>query len=185
MNRDACFQLGYILKAHGTRGEVVAFFDVDFPEAYEDLESVFLLQKGELIPFFIESLNLQQKGRFIIGFEEVETIEQAEALKGTELYLPLTALPKLPENQFYFHDIIGYDIVDTEAGKLGTVREIFAMPTQDLIAMEYQGREVLIPIRDEIVLRADAANKELHVTLPDGLLDVYMTDDKPDTADEE
>ncbi|GAB3828343.1 hypothetical protein GCM10028895_41720 [Pontibacter rugosus] len=51
MHIDDCFLLGYIVKTHGTKGQVVAFFDVDFPEDYEDLESVFLEQKGRLIPF--------------------------------------------------------------------------------------------------------------------------------------
>ena len=61
MNIDACFQLGYIVKTHGIKGQVVAFFDVDFPEDYEDLESVFLEQKGRLVPFFIALMEPVQK----------------------------------------------------------------------------------------------------------------------------
>ena len=93
MKIDDCYQLGYITKTHGTKGEVTAFFDVDFPEDYEDLESVFLLQGGKLVPFFIEGISMQQKGKFIIAFEDVTTIAEAEKLKGVELYLPLSACP--------------------------------------------------------------------------------------------
>ena len=85
MNIDACFQLGYIVKTHGIKGQVVAFFDVDYPEDYEDLESVFLEQQGRLVPFFIDEIEPQQKGRFIIRFEDITTVEQAEKLRNTAL----------------------------------------------------------------------------------------------------
>ena len=185
MKLDDCFLLGHITKTHGTKGEVVAFFDVDFPEDYEELESVFLLTGGKLVPFFIEGISMQQKGKFIIAFEDVNTVADADKLKGVELYLPLTALPELEHDQFYFHEVIGYRVHDAEAGELGTVRDIYAMPTQDLIAMEYEGAEVLIPIMDDIVLRVDREARVLHVALPEGLLEVYTTNTAPDDLDEE
>ncbi|RYD89602.1 MAG: hypothetical protein EOP50_17300 [Sphingobacteriales bacterium] len=96
-----------------------------------------------------------------------------------------SALPELEQDQFYFHEIIGYKVHDAEAGELGTVREIFAMPTQDLIAMDYNGTEVLIPIMDDIVEKADKETKTLYVNLPEGLLEVYTNPGAPDDADEE
>ncbi|RAU83692.1 ribosome maturation factor RimM [Pontibacter arcticus] len=184
MNIDACFLLGYIVKTHGVKGQVVAFFDVDYPEDYEDLESVFLEQQGRLVPFFIESMEPQQKGRFIIRFEDIKTIEQAEKLRNTSLYLPLNELPELEEDQFYFHEVIGYQVVDENHGKLGLVREFYDLPQQQLMAMDYQGQEMLIPVMDEILLRADHDAKVLHVRLPEGLLEVYTEPARPDEADD-
>lgn len=173
MTLDACFQLGYIMKTHGTKGQVVAFFDVDFPEEYDELESVFLLVNGKLVPFFIDSLNPQDRGRSIVKFEDINTVMEAEKLKGTALYLPLNQLPELEEDQFYFHEVIGYTVVDENLGELGTVQTFFDLPNQDLLAMDYQGHEVLIPVQDEIVLRTNKEERKIYVNLPDGLLDVY------------
>ncbi len=173
MTLDACFQLGYLMKTHGTKGQVVAFFDVDFPEEYDELESVFLLMNGKLIPFFIDSLNPQDRGRSIIKFEDINTVMEAEKLKGVALYLPLKELPELPEGQFYFHEVIGYSVIDEQLGELGTVQAFFDLPNQDLLAMDYQGHEVLIPVQDEIVLRTNKTERKIYVNLPDGLLDVY------------
>lgn len=184
MNIDACFQLGHIVKTHGIKGQVVAFFDVDFPEDYEDLESVFLEQQGRLVPFFIDTMEAQQKGRFIIKFEDITTIEQAEKLRNTALYLPLDELPELEEDQFYFHDVIGYTVVDANYGDLGIVKEFYDLPQQQLMAMEYLGQEMLIPVIDEIFLRADHDAKKLHINLPEGLLEVYTQPSTPDDADE-
>ncbi|QCR24573.1 ribosome maturation factor RimM [Pontibacter sp. SGAir0037] len=184
MNIDACFQLGYIVKTHGIKGQVVAFFDVDYPEDYEDLESVFLEQGGRLIPFFIDSMEPQQKGRFIIQFEDVKTVEQANKLRNTALYLPLDELPELDEDQFYFHEVIGYKVQDETHGALGIVKEFYDMPQQQLMAMEYLGQEMLIPVIDEIFLRADHEARQLHVRLPEGLLEVYTQPSSPEEADD-
>ncbi|MBC5993122.1 ribosome maturation factor RimM [Pontibacter cellulosilyticus] len=185
MNIDACFLLGYIVKTHGTKGQVVAFFDVDYPEDYEDLESVFLEQKGRLIPFFIDSIDPIKDSRFIIKFEDISTMEQAEALRGTSLYLPLNELPELEEDQFYFHEVIGYQVVDENHGKLGTVKEFYDLPQQQLMAMDYLGQEMLIPVMGEILLRADHEAKELHILLPEGLLEVYTEPANPEDADDQ
>ncbi|WP_034256579.1 ribosome maturation factor RimM [Adhaeribacter aquaticus] len=185
MNIDACYQLGYIVRTHGVKGQVIAFFDVDYPEDYEELESVFLQLNGKLVPFFIDALDIQPNGRIIIKFEDVDSIVEAEKLKNTQLYLPLENLPELDEDQFYFHEVIGYLIVDKTLGDLGTVKEIYEMPYQDLMAMDYQGTEVLIPIQDELILRADKAEKKLFVNLPEGLVDIYLNPTAPEPDDED
>lgn len=183
MNKDACFLLGYIVKTHGTKGQVVAFFDVDYPEEYDDLESVFLEQGGRLIPFFIQNMEPLQKDRFIIQFEDINTMEQAGQLRNTSLYLPLDELPELEEDQFYFHDVIGYRVVDENHGELGLVKDFYDLQ-QQLMAMDYLGQEMLVPVIDEIILRADHQAKHLHVKLPEGLLEVYTEPASPDDEDD-
>ncbi|MBK0401937.1 16S rRNA processing protein RimM [Adhaeribacter sp. BT258] len=173
MKLDDCFELGYIVKTHGVKGQVVALFDVDYPEDYEELESVFLLMAGKLVPFFIERIEPQAGGKFILKFEDLNTIAEAEKLKSTTLYLPLSELPELDEDQFYFHETVGYQVIDENLGELGTVKEFYEMPNQDLMAMEYQGHEILIPVADDIVLRTDKVARKIFVKLPDGLMEVY------------
>lgn len=178
MRIDDCYQLGYVTKPHGLHGEVHIFLDVDFPEEYNKLESVFVAYKNApqtLVPFFIDTLKLSGS-KAIVKFEDIDTIEQAETLKEAQLFLPLEALPKLQEGQFYYHEIIGYTVHDKNEGELGVIQEIYALAGQDAIAMEYQGKEVLIPINDAIVLSADHEKQIVHVDLPDGLLAIYLED---------
>ena len=185
MNIDTCYQLGYIVKTHGVKGQVIAYFDVDYPEDYEELESVFLQISGKLVPFFIDALDIQPNGRIIMKFEDVDSIVEAEKLKSIPLYLPLDNLPELEDDQFYFHDVIGYTIVDAVLGELGTVKEIYEMPHQDLMGMEYKGVEVLIPLQDELFDRADKEAKKLYVKLPEGLVDIYINPSAEEADDED
>jgi 16S rRNA processing protein RimM len=187
VTQENCFLLGYILRTHGTAGNLVIFLDVDYPENYEDLESVFVEIKGDLVPYFIEDLNLQKQANAIVTFEDVDTIAKAQALVGASLYLPLEDLEPLGHDEFYYHEIKGFVVSDETLGDLGIVKEVYSLNGQDLVAMEYQGAEVLIPTANDIVLRADKLNRKLLVNLPEGLLDVYLDNspesDIPDDAD--
>ena len=175
MRVDDCYQLGYVIKTHGLQGEVSILLDVDFPETYENLESVFVASAGSetLVPFFVEHLVIRQN-KALIKFEEVDTIEQAEKLLKAQLYLPLASLPPLEGDQYYYHEIIGFTVTDREHGQLGTVQDVYESTGQDMIMMQYQEKEVLIPINDDIVLRVDKTQQVVHVTLPEGLLEVYL-----------
>jgi 16S rRNA processing protein RimM len=175
MTKEDCFELGKITKTHGLKGEVVLWLDVDFPEDYEDLESVFLDQKGELVPYFIETYRLSGN-RAIVQFEDIDTFEKAEGLINLQAFLPLEELPELGNDQFYYHEIIGFQIVDKQLGVLGTVQTVHSMQAQDLLVMDYKSKEVLIPVIPEIVLEADKEAKILNVNLPEGLLEVYLED---------
>lgn len=178
MQVEDCFQLGQIRRPHGILGEVKAFFDVDDIEPYIDKESVYILQGSKLTPFVIETFRPISGTLAVIKFQGIYDRTQAESLGGAEMYLPLSELPPLEDGQFYYHDIIGYKIVDAREGELGTVERIIEMPGNDLIDMKYQARQVFIPMNDAIVKRADHATRSIHTELPEGLLEIYMGNSK-------
>ncbi|MFT4033012.1 MAG: ribosome maturation factor RimM [Siphonobacter sp.] len=183
MTKEDCYELGRITRVHGLKGEVQLLFEVDDPGEYELLDSLLIEQKGQLIPFFIEHLNIQNT-RIIAKFEEVDNLDQAAALVGAKLWLTLDNLPELEEDQFYFHDVIGYQVIDQEQGPLGTVREFASFANQTLLVMDYQGKEVLIPVINQMIGGADHTRKTLQVNLPEGLLDIYLSEAK-DAGEEE
>ncbi len=176
MNKEQCFQLGYVAKVHGLRGEVNVVLDVDYPEDYEDLKHLFIEQKGRLIPFFLEHFVLQPGNKALVKFEELNTIDQVEGLVGSEVYLPLTELQELDEDQYYFHELIGFEVFDETKGLIGPVQIVYDLETQDLLGVTHQGKEVLIPIQDGIILKVDKAAKKVFCQLPEGLLEIYLED---------
>lgn len=173
MNIGECFQLGYVIKKHGLSGEVNILLDVDVPQEYQNLESVFVEINDKLVPFFIESISIKGN-KAIVRFEDVNTAEQADELKGKGLFLPLTVLPELDDDKFYYHQIISYHVMDVTAGDIGTIKDVYTSPKQDLLAIDHQGKEVLVPINDEIIGKVDHESKILNVDLPEGLLDIYL-----------
>lgn len=173
MKLQDCFELGEIVKPHGIKGELQAFFDVDHPEYYGDIDALFLQINGQLVPHILEYIKMSGS-KVILKLEEINSREDAEKLRRTKLFLPDDLLPTLEKGQFYYHEIIGYKVKDEKLGDLGTVTTIFTQGVQDLLEMNYQGREMLIPVIDDIVKSADHSQKELYVSLPEGLIDIYL-----------
>lgn len=175
MRKEDCYQLGIIQKPHGLKGEVTVFLDVDDYSAYTDLESVFVDKGGQLIPFFVEALNVGSQ-KVIFKFEEVDSYDEASALSGLDLYLPLNILPPLEGTAFYYHEIVGFTLIDASAGPVGKIREVMS-GMQDLLVVDHPDSEILVPLHDELIVKIDREKQELHMQLPDGLLDVYLTPD--------
>lgn len=170
---EECFEVGYILKPHGLHGAVNIYMDVDDPSKYTEMESVFVKFGEDLVPFFVTSIHISgRKG--IMSLQDVSSKQEAEKFKSCPILLPLDLLPTLDENQFYYHDIIGHIIVDNDEGELGIVDYVFTGGNQDLISMKYKGKEIMIPVSDEIVMGANHNKKEVYVSLPKGLLEIYL-----------
>jgi len=177
---DEYYQLGTIIKPHALRGQMVAYLDVDDLSVYRKLKTVWLASATATAPnqlqaYTVERLQPQTDKRALLTLKGIGRIEEAEPLRNAVLYLPLTELPTLEEDQFYFHDVIGYTVIDATLGTLGTVEAFYELPQQDVMAMRYKDQEVLIPVVDELVSHADKQAQELHVVLPEGLLDIYLS----------
>jgi len=190
MKHELCFQLGVITKKIGHDGRVNLSLETDTPNAYIKTESVFLEIHGKLVPFFVTSFRLQPSSQAHIKLEDIETVEDAESLVGTQVFLPLTMLPPLNGNKFYYHEVIGYSILDKTSGSLaGIVTEVTENGPNDLFVLDAEGEEVLIPVAGDWILKVDREARQIQMNLPEGLIEVNkkgnksQADDGDDVAD--
>lgn len=174
MRKQDCFFLGYIQKPFGLKGAVQIKFDTDEPNKYQKLESVFLEQSGNLVPFFVRSVQLRQNNIAILEFDQIKTIEQTSSICGCELYLPLNALPPLSGKKFYYHEVEGYDVIDEEHGNIGTIDYIIDTLSTHVFRILKGKTEILMPVNDEVIQSLDRENKILHIKAPEGLIDLYL-----------
>ena len=172
MTKDECYRLGNITKPFGYKGQMVFYLDVDSPQDYADLDSVFIETKTGLVPYFFKVDNINGN-KAVVTFEDL-TPDEAHALAGHDLYLPLDLLPKLTGNQFYFHEVIGFRVVDSQYGDIGTLQSIIEYPAQPLFQIDKEGKEILIPIIDPVIKLVDRENKTLHIVAPNGLIELYL-----------
>ena len=174
MTKEECFYLGRIVSKFSFKGEVLIKLDTDEPESYLEMESVFVEYGNNLVPFFIEKSSLQKSNLLRAKFEEVDSEEDAEDLMKCDLYLPLNLLPELEEDQFYFHEIIGFKVEDANYGTVGTISSVNDTTSQALFEIENNGKEILIPMNDEFLVKVDKPNKTIFVKTPEGLIDLYL-----------
>lgn len=174
MKLKDCFFIGHVSRKHGYKGDLLIKLDVDDPLRYKNLESVFLNKKGRLIPFFVSSCKLTQKGFLHIHFEGIDNEIEADKLQNCGLYLPLSFLPPLAGNKFYYHEIEGFTVIDKNYGKVGVMKEVVNEAVQALFCIENGAKEVLIPIVDSVIDKVDRENKCLHLICPEGLIEIYL-----------
>lgn len=174
MNKEECFYIGRVAKTHGIKGEVTIKLDVDDPSAYRDLKYFLLEINKVLTPFFVEKLIISGD-KFFVSIQDIKTVEAASALTGKEVYLPMELLPKLSGKQFYYHEVKGFTLIDTEKGELGPIADILEYPTQAIIQVFKDKKEILIPILDSVIQKVDRKAKKLYVKSPDGLIDMYLS----------
>lgn len=174
MNKEDCFYLGKIVSKFSFKGEVLVKLDTDDPESFLEMESVFIDMNKNLIPFFIEKSSLQKSNLLRIKFEEITSEEDADHILKKELYLPLSFLPELEDDQFYFHEVIGFKVTDKQFGEIGVLKSINDSTPQALFEIDHKGKEILVPVNDDFIWKLDKPNKELYLNVPDGLIEMYL-----------
>ena len=174
MKKEDCFYVGKIVKKYSFKGEVLIKLDTDEPELFEDMDSVFVEVRNNLVPFFIESSQMHKSELLRIKFEDVDSEQDADALIKSELYLPLEFLPKLEDDKFYFHEIIGFMVEDVNFGKVGIVKSVNDSTAQALFEIDRDGIEILIPMNDDFIKKVDKKKKTILVETPEGLIDLYI-----------
>ena len=174
MRKEDCFYLGKIAKKFSFKGEVLLYLDTDEPELYENMESVFVEFNKNLVPFFIQNSSLHKNDFLRVQFEDVDSEEEADSILNCEVYLPLSMLPKLSGNKFYFHEVIGFEIEDKRLGIFGKIVSINDTSAQPLFEVINGNVEILVPMIDQFLVKIDRENKKVVMDLPEGLVEMYL-----------
>jgi 16S rRNA processing protein RimM len=160
-----------IAKPRGLRGEVSADILTDFPERFEDLETVIaLLPDGERRDLKIEDFRFHQN-RILLKFGGIDSVESAEELRNAEICIPETETVALEEGEFYDWELVDCK-VETIAGEtIGIVKELMRTGGTEILVVAGEEKEYLIPFAETICTEIDIENKLIRVDLPEGLLD--------------
>ncbi len=175
MDKKDFYFLGKVIKTSGFTGSLVFFFDVDDVSHYSGLDAVFIEFKGKgLIPYAIEKISFRHNNTAIVKLADIENENDAAALIGGELFLPLAFLPPLKGKKFYFHEIMGFSVEDKSYGNVGIITDVIEQTGQSIFVIKKDNSEILIPMTDEIIKIVDRENKVIEVEAPNGLIDIYL-----------
>jgi 16S rRNA processing protein RimM len=107
-----------------------------------------------------------------VKFEDVNTEAEADAILGLDVYLPTTLLPELDEDQFYYHEIIGFELIDQNSNFRAPIARVNDSNFQVLLEVDHLNQTILIPMVDEFIVKVDKVNKQFIMRLPTGLVDI-------------
>ena len=160
-----------IVKTRGLKGEVVAEILTDFPERFELLDTVTAVrQMGEELDLKIEKFWFQN-GRVILKFAGYDTIESGETLRNADICVPESEVVELDKGEYFDWQLAGCQVVTITDEQIGEVRELMRTGGTDLLVVQGEAKEYLIPFANAICVEVDIENKLIRIDPPDGLLE--------------
>lgn len=164
--------VGRIARAHGNRGQVIVNPETDFPgERFAVGQALRVEQDGRSRERRIASVRFHQ-GRPIVGFEGIDTMDEAETLAGAELKIASSAVGPLAAGTFYHHELVGCHVQDTGGRTVGRVMRVDGPMERSLLAVNGAGGEVLVPLVAHICVKVDPAARVIVIDPPDGLIEL-------------
>ncbi len=182
-------RIAHLLRPQGRRGELLAEILTDFPERFAQSPSVFLLARNAATakqplterPITPQPMTVEQhwlhKGRVVLKFQGIDSISDAETLRGLDVVIRREERQPLPDGSLYIDDLIGCALADTQqpgAPVVGVIRDVLPQPeTADLLVVVGKGgQEYLIPFAKAYLVGIDLTARRMEMNLPPGLLAV-------------
>ncbi len=170
-------EIGKLRKPHGTRGEIqmqltnmaIDFDQVDFPPLRGEKKGADLILEIDniLVPFYLEEYRYKNDETVLLTFEDITSEEQAARLTGTRVFLHKNQLPEDAEVTLAPTSLIGYTVIDTEQGNLGTITDIDTSTINTLFSLS---SGAIFPAHDDFMVDINPDTRTLTVTLPEGIL---------------
>ena len=159
--------IGVVVKPQGRHGEVAVRPLSDRPHRFPELKNAYLPgPAGTALNTCIESC-WPHKGRFVLKFEGVDSIDAAEKLRGQELRIDESALAPLGEGEYYHHQLLGLAVEDRVGNALGRVERLLETGAEaEVLVVVGQGGELLVPLATEFVIRVDLESGRIVVEPP-------------------
>lgn len=167
--------IGKIIEPHGLKGEIKIFSFAGQPENIQHYKKIFLVTpSGKLSqPFFIETCRIKGKSA-IVRLSSVCDRNRAEEITGMGVLILKGDLPQPGKDEFYLYPMEGLSVVTVQGRRLGKVTNIFSNGAQDVLVVQDNQEEYLIPILDTIILSYDT--EKIVIEPPPGLLEINSGD---------
>ncbi len=164
--------IGRIGRPQGIRGELTVEVRTDDPADRFAVGRRLLTDPAERGPLTVTHSALRS-GRWVLGVEGVSDREAAERLRDTMLLVPVDTLPVIDDpDEFYDHELLGLVATLADGTRVGVVSDVVHGPAGDLLVLDRDGRELLVPFLRAMVPTVDVPGGRVVLDLPDGLLEL-------------
>ena len=166
-------KVGRISGVHGLQGAVILRQIIDNTKWLKKGDVLFIeMKRDSFIPYFVEVAKAANDAEYIVTLDEVADVETARQLVGKTAYVKEEVLQTAKVDSPLLY--IGFNLVDKQKGSVGTIDDVMLMGGQWLARLVIDGKEVLIPLAEEMILDVNTKNKFIRMDLPDGLLEIYL-----------
>ena len=159
--------IGKILAPWGNKGKLRVEVATDFPQRFSPSSKVYISRQ----PMTIDSTEWN-KGQAIIKLHTIDSIKEAEKLRGQVVEIHYSQVYSLPEGQYYHFQLIGLEVWTTQGELLGNITEILNTPSNDNYVVSGAKGEILIPAIEDVIKSIDLDKGCLVIEPIKGLLNL-------------
>jgi 16S rRNA processing protein RimM len=165
-------RVGKLVATHGLAGDLILTHVTGKKGWLKPGDTLFVaLRRESYIPHFVSRIKSATEEEVILHFEETDAVEAARKLVGKEVFVEEAILAKSGQDSPLLW--IGFEAIDEAAGSLGPIEDIYQTAQQWLATVRINGKEALLPLIEQTLKSIDIKKKQVHLSIPDGLLDVY------------
>lgn len=170
IDKNNLIEIGKFQKTHALKGELNAILDIS-EEYVEDGNPLVIETDGISVPYYAESIRPKGSTSFLIKLEGVDTVEDAAELVNSPISVPKDVLKEYVGDVMFEDDLEGFQVIDTHFGEIGEFEYIDDSTENELMVVRTpDDEEIYIPIVDDFIINIDEENKEIHTSLPEGLI---------------
>ncbi len=165
-------EYGKVIRTHGIKGEIRIFPYSSGFHNFEYLDRMFFggVDGEEPVEFTVENKRIHKRS-LIIKLEGIDTPEMAENLVGRPVYLDKNYLSETDEDEYYWFDLIGLDVITPKGETVGIVVNIMETSAHDILIVKSGEDEYLVPVNDKFIKKIDIENSEITINPVEGLID--------------
>ncbi len=164
--------LGVILKTHGYSGTIVMSLSFFPGNEIKEKDPVFVEIDGLPVPFFIEYFEAKSEETAFIKFDDTHTSDKASGFLNCKVFIESLGNEKNSNSNFSLQEMEGYRVTDQISGHSGIIKGIIDLKEHSLMQVESGGREVLVPLHEDLIVSIDPQKKIMVIDAPEGLFDL-------------
>jgi len=166
---------GALTKTNRKTGEITVLLEKNQPAIENDLKYIFIEIDGGMVPFAIAEIGVVSPEYFRVLLQDYSEPDRVQRFIGCKVFLPSSQTTPTSKSQLIdFDEIIGYKIYNENNTFIGIVKDVLESPEQKILQIFRNKKEILIPLVDEFILGFDQEQKNIHLDLPYGLVDLYL-----------
>jgi len=166
-------KIGKFAASHGLHGDLILHHHLGKRTSLQDVKAVFIeTSTDRFLPYFIEKTKMRNQEEILVKLEEIDSPEKARKLTPKEVWLT--------QEDFQRHSgksapitLLGYELFD-DSKRVGEIKEVIEQPHQILCTVIINDKEAYIPVHESNILEINHQKRQIHVEIPEGLLDIYL-----------
>lgn len=170
IKKEDVFKIGHFAKPHGIKGEITLVTDCDL---FDDSDDLFVVcdMDGILVPFFVEDYRYKTDSTLLLKLEGVDSEVVAREFSNRDVFYPLERVDEDSlVGDITWDNFIGFEVIDEKEGRLGIITNVDDSTINVLLQIDYDGRDLLLPAVEELVRDVDYEQKQMMLSVPEGLL---------------